>query len=220
MTLRQTIYLATTLLLFGCQRPIEPQMMVGFVERADNEMLTIANDTAQIKRFLIDENTLLSGGALIEGNIVEIIYLPAQEQAIAPTAQSITADETYSKALGRWSSEQRGQRGQLAIDITLHTHGRISQSQPTQTLQFTRWELSPEQDIITLHGTLSLPPDHTAKAAKSNKEQPSLPQRRPHSFSVEAHLTRESDSNTESRSVMIFQTENGSEAKLYLQSEQ
>lgn len=205
--------LLASLLLTSCHEEPTPQTMVGLVAQANEQTLTINNDTTSVRRFAIDEQTILEGGALVEGNLVEVIYMPTEDGSL-PTARLITADATYAEALGRWSDEQSGQ---LRVDFTLLPHGRISQQQPEGILHFTRWELSDEQGIITLHGTLSLPPDWVEynRLYKIDKQTP-LPTRRVRQFSVRAAIGRQSDSNTEIRHTLTIQSGHD-RATLYLQ---
>jgi hypothetical protein len=207
-------YAASLLLLAACHKQVDPITLAGFVQSADEDQLTLTNDSIPSRRFLIDESTLLEGGAMIEGNIVEVIYLPSQIEGTAPTALHIITDKTYSEALGRWATEGESR---LPIDITLLPHGRIEQSQPNDILRFERWELSSKEGTISLHGVISLPPDYAARAARLKAgEELEPPTRRERHFTATARLDKQSDNNTESRRVMIFAAE-GDQTKLYFQ---
>ena len=61
--------------------------------------------------------------------------------------------------------------------------------------------------------------DGNFKEDKMDKkeEAQTLPTRRERSFAISATLTKQSDSNTESRMVLILRTESGRESKLYKQ---
>ena len=202
------------LLLVACHKPAEPISISGFVHSADEEQLTLTNDSIPSRRFLIDESTLIEGGEMVEGNIVEVIYLPSEVEGSAPTALHIITDKTYTESLGRWATEGESR---LPIDITLLPHGRIEQSQPNDILRFERWELTAEEGTISLHGVISLPPDYAARAARLKAgEELEPPTRRERHFTVTARLDKQSDNNTESRRVMIFSTEDD-QTKLYFQ---
>lgn len=202
------------LLLVACHKPAEPISISGFVHSADEEQLTLTNDSIPSRRFLIAESTLIEGGEMAEGNIVEVIYLPSEVEGSAPTALHIITDKTYTESLGRWATEEESR---LPIDITLLPHGRIEQSQPNDILRFERWELTAEEGTISLHGVISLPPDYAARAARLKAgEELEPPTRRERHFTVTARLDKQSDNNTESRRVMIFSTEDD-QTKLYFQ---
>ena len=151
---------------------------------------------------------------MVEGNIAEIIYMPTQKEGELPLALTITTDETYPKTLGRWTTEGKVP---LQVDIELEPRGRITQHEPQQALRFTSWQLSGEENKITLYGTISLPPDYSKDKNDKKEEAQTLPTRRERSFSISATLTKQSDSNTESRMVLILRTESGRESKLYKQ---
>ena len=202
------------LLLVACHKPAEPISISGFGHSADEEQLTLTNDSIPSRRFLIAESTLIEGGEMAEGNIVEVIYLPSEVEGSAPTALHIITDKTYTESLGRWATEEESR---LPIDITLLPHGRIEQSQPGDILRFERWELTAEEGTISLHGVISLPPDYAARAARLKAgEELEPPTRRERHFTVTARLDKQSDNNTESRRVMIFSTEDD-QTKLYFQ---
>lgn len=202
------------LLLVACHKPAEPISISGFVHSADEEQLTLTNDSIPSRRFLIAESTLIEGGEMAEGNIVEVIYLPSEVEGTTPTALHIITDKTYTESLGRWATEGESR---LPIDITLLPHGRIEQSQPNDILRFERWELTAEEGTISLHGVISLPPDYAARAARLKAgEELEPPTRRERHFAVTARLDKQSDNNTESRRVMIFSTEDD-QTKLYFQ---
>lgn len=187
----------------------------GYIDaNSSAETIIIKGDTIGVRHFTIDEQTLLVGGEIVEGNIVEVIYMPAQEDGELPYAITITTDETYPKALGRWATAPKAP---LQIDLELKPRGRILQHQPQQTLHFTSWQLSGYENKILLHGIISLPPE-IKKGAKSKKdEELAPPARRERSFKISATLTKQSDSNTESRQVMVVRTDDGRESRLYLQ---
>jgi hypothetical protein len=187
----------------------------GYIEAASSsESIIIKGDTLGVRHFAIDEQTEFKGGEVVEGNIAEVIYMPSSEPSELPLALTITTDTTYPKALGRWATAPKAQ---LQIDLELKPRGRIIQHQPQQALHFTSWQLSGEDEQIVLHGIISLPPE-IKKAEKLKKdEEPTPPQRRERKFKITARITKQSDSNTESREVMIFRTEKGVESRLYLQ---
>jgi hypothetical protein len=91
------------------------------------------------------------------------------------------------------------------------------QHEPQQALRFTSWQLAGEENRITLYGTMSLPPEFNKEKKDKKEEEITIPTRRERSFSISATLTKQSDSNTESRQVLVLRTENGRESKLYKQ---
>lgn len=214
MLRRITTYTLLLLSLISCGEEVEPRIVAGYIATdSTDESLTIVGDTIPPMTFRLDETTLREGGALVEGNVVEVIYLPADE-GTTPWAERVTADRTYPEALGRWATDKGAS---LEIDIELQPHGRVVQSLPDQVMQFERWQITGTEDEIVLYGTLSLPPDWSAynEARKKDKDMP-LPERRARRFSVVATLDKQTDSNTESRRVLLFKN-NGRESKLYFQ---
>ena len=187
----------------------------GYIESAMPEQsIIIKGDTIGVRHFAIDEQTTVEGGEMVEGNIAEIIYMPTQEEDELPLALTITTDDTYPKTLGRWTTEGKVP---LQVDIELQPRGRITQHEPQQALRFISWQLSGEENKITLYGTISLPPDYSKDKKDKKEEAQTLPTRRERSFAISATLTKQSDSNTESRMVLILRTESGRESKLYKQ---
>ena len=67
-------YAASLLLLAACHKQVDPITLAGFVQSADEDQLTLTNDSIPSRRFLIDESTLLEGGAMIEGNITATAF--------------------------------------------------------------------------------------------------------------------------------------------------
>ena len=205
--------MATTLI--SCrQAEVEPMIAAGYIESAmPDESIIIKGDTIGVRHFAIDEQTVFEGGEMVEGNIAEIIYMPAEEGEL-PLALTITTDETYPKSLGRWATEGKVP---LQVDIELQPRGRIVQHEPQQALRFTSWQLAGEENRITLYGTMSLPPEFKKEKKDKKEEEITIPTRRERSFCISATLTKQSDSNTESRQVLVLRTENGRESKLYKQ---
>ena len=215
MIRRIATYSLLALLSIACREQVEPQIVAGYiVGDATEEQITIENDTLPATTYRLTEQTIIEGGALTEGNIAEIIFLPTEEPSAQPYAERVTADKTYPQALGRWITDKNAS---LKIDIELLPHGNIAHHSPHEVLRFERWQITDRENEIVLYGTLSLPPDWSAynEARKKDKETP-LPQRREREFRVEARLDKQSDNNTESRRVMIFNTDN-KEARLYFQ---
>ena len=206
--------MATTLI--SCrQAEVEPMIAAGYIESAmPDESIIIKGDTIGVRHFAIDEQTVFEGGEMAEGNIAEIIYMPAEEEGELPLALTITTDETYPKSLGRWATEGNVP---LQVDIELQPRGVIVQHEPQQALRFTSWQLAGEENRITLYGTMSLPPEFNKEKKDKKDEEITIPTRRERSFSISATLTKQSDSNTESRQVLVLRTENGRESKLYKQ---
>ena len=206
--------MATTLI--SCrQAEVEPMIAAGYIESAmPDESIIIKGDTIGVRHFAIDEQTVFEGGEMVEGNIAEIIYMPAEEDGELPLALTITTDETYPKSLGHWATEGKVP---LQVDIELQPRGRIVQHEPQQALRFTSWQLAGEENRITLYGTMSLPPEFKKEKKDKKEEEIIIPARRERNFSISATLTKQSDSNTESRQVLILRTEKGRESKLYKQ---
>ena len=206
--------MATTLI--SCrQAEVEPMIAAGYIESAmPDESIIIKGDTIGVRHFAIDEQTVFEGGEMAEGNIAEIIYMPAEEEGELPLALTITTDETYPKSLGRWATEGKVP---LQVDIELQPRGVIVQHEPQQALRFTSWQLAGEENRITLYGTMSLPPEFNKEKKDKKEAEITIPTRRERSFSISATLTKQSDSNTESRQVLVLRTENGRESKLYKQ---
>lgn len=213
---RVIIFATLATLLASCRHSeVEPMIIAGYIDDATAESIVIKGDTIGVRHFAIDEQTTIEGDAMIEGNIAEIIYMPAEEGK-TPQALTITTDETYAKALGRWTTEPKAA---LAVDIKLQPRGRILQHQPEQALRFTSWQLSGKRDEIILYGVMSLPPDYT-KSEKSKKDEATPPPtRREYSFNITATLTKQVDNNTESRPMMVLHPQKGRESKLYLKQE-
>lgn len=212
------ILLASMATLFAScrQTEVEPMIAAGYIdEEPSAEHIVIKGDTIGVRHFAIDEQTIIEGGEMIEGNIAEIIYMPAEEGEL-PQALTITTDATYPKALGCWATEPKAA---LQVDIELQPRGRILQHQPEQALRFTSWQLSGKKDEIIIYGIMSLPPEVTKpeKSKEKKKDEASAPpSRREYSFSITATLTKQVDSNTESRPMMILRNNAGRESKLYL----
>lgn len=206
--------MATTLI--SCrQAEVEPMIAAGYIESAMlDESIIIKGDTIGVRHFAIDEQTVFEGGEMVEGNIAEIIYMPAEEEGELPLALTITTDETYPKSLGRWATEGKVT---LQVDIELQPRGGIVQHEPQQALRFTSWQLAGEENRITLYGTMSLPPEFKKEKKDKKEEEITIPTRRERNFSISATLTKQSDSNTESRMVLVLRTEKGRESKLYKQ---
>lgn len=202
--------------LISCrQAEVEPMIAAGYIESAMPEQsIIIKGDTIGVRHFAIDEQTVFEGGEMVEGNIAEIIYMPTEEEGELPLALTITTDETYPKSLGRWATEGKVS---LQVDIELQPRGVIVQHEPQQALRFTSWQLAGEENRITLYGTMSLPPEFKKEKKDKKEEEITIPARRERNFSISATLTKQSDSNTESRMVLVLRTEKGRESKLYKQ---
>lgn len=159
----------------SCHKELPPQSVAGYIDAASDEQKIVVNviDSAEVQlpaprkmSFAIDDNTIYDSYGVVEGNIAEIIYQPSREESI-PAAIEINTDNTYPRALGRWCN---GEQNRLRIDIELLPNGKILQHLPTQTLQFQSWQLSKQEDVITIIGEVSLPPIIEPKAkSKSPK---------------------------------------------------
>ena len=159
-------------------------------------------------KFIIDENTQYQSSGLIEGNVAEIMYIPAEEQI--PAAISITSDDTYPKVLGRWVTPDSEK---MPIDIELLTRGRIRQHTPEAILEYTSWQLLAKEDTIRLIGRLSLPPivekDKKREKKEDNEEIQPAP-RREQAFTTIAVVAMEGDRRT-----LTLITNKGTKSTLY-----
>lgn len=211
-----SILTITSLLVACSQQQHEPMIAAGYITAdSSNEVLRIEGDTMGVRAYAITDETEMVGGAAIEGNIAEVIYLPSEEVDELPQALTITTDASYPKALGRWQTEAKAQ---LQVDIELLVRGEVRQHQPEQTLRYTGWQLTGEEDEIILHGVLSLPPEVKSKEKKSKKSEEdeiTTPQRRERHFEIKGKITKISDSNTESRRAIVLRTDKGRESILY-----
>ncbi|MBR5333986.1 MAG: hypothetical protein IKV33_04535 [Alistipes sp.] len=219
MRLRFYIYtLAVAILALSCQKQVEPQSIAGYIidTHDGNHIILHVPDSIPAERsYIIDDNTLFNGGGIVEGNVAEVIYLPTEDGTM-PTAQSVTADATYPRMLGRWKTDKDDN---LQIDINLQPHGVIVQHAPDGILVFNSWQLTGEENTITLHGSLSLPPKRETEKEKKNKnqdnEEPALPTRQVMQFSVKAHLAFDDEGNTEQHKVLVITSTKGRQSKLY-----
>ena len=161
-------------------------------------------DSAEVKlptphalRFAIDDNTTYESNGIVEGNIVEVIFQPTDDEQ-PPTAIEIATDDTYPRALGRWANNEHSK---LRIDIELLPNGRIHQHLPAQTMQFKSWQLTKDENIITLAGEVSLPPIETPKPTtqdSKDKGEPEevAPARRTMAFTTTATIGVDGDRRT------------------------
>ena len=211
--MRQHIFFAATLLLLlcpSCNRELPTQSVAGYIVKADLEQAIVVEvtDSASVKlpsprkmSFAIDDNTIYESNGVIEGNIVEVVYQPAHKQTTF-TALEITTDDTFPRALGRWSN---GKHNRFKIDIELLPNGKIAQHLPSQTVEFKQWQLSEREDTITISGEVSLPPiikERSKKTAskpdsKTADGQESLPPaRRKMGFTTTAAIGIDGDRRT------------------------
>lgn len=178
-------FVCIILIFTSCHKELATQSIAGYIDAASDEQKIVVNviDSAEVllpapckMSFAIDDNTTYESKGLVEGNIAEIIYQPSREEGI-PAAIEINTDDTYPRALGRWCN---GEQNRLRIDIELLPNGKIFQHLPTQTLKFQSWQLSKQEDVITIIGEVSLPPIIEPKAKSkspklSNKRQSDSP---------------------------------------------
>ena len=200
----------TFALACACHREQPPQYIAGFISEIESEQLIAIDSMGSgvIHRFTIDENTQYQSSGLIEGNVAEIMYIPAEEQI--PAAISITSDDTYPKVLGRWVTPDSEK---MPIDIELLTRGRIRQHTPEAILEYTSWQLLAKEDTIRLIGRLSLPPivekDKKREKKEDNEEiQPAS--RREQAFTTIAVVAMEGDRRT-----LTLITNKGTKSTLY-----
>ena len=203
-----TIYILALAALCGysCQREKAPISVAGYIEEVRNEQIITIEviDSAGVKlqqshkmSFLIDDESIYQSSGIVEGNIAEVIFIPDAEEQMQ-TAIEIATDDTYPRALGRWSN---GEHNKLRIDIELLPNGQIRQHQPEQTVEFSSWQLTNKEDSITLSGTVSLPaaveekPKKAIKQGQKKDEEAVIapPSRRTISFNIGATLGIDGD---------------------------
>lgn len=201
----------------GCRKHVEPQYIAGYIAAiSDTEIRLDVPDSIPSERvFVIDDNTTYDESTFYEGNIAEVMYLPADTESEQPIATNIISDPTYPHMLGRWHTDKDDK---LQIDIVLQSHGKILQIAPTEVLQFSNWQLTGIEDQITLHGTLALPQAQEQEKTKSkddNNELATSPTRHTMHFSATAKLSYDEEGNTEQHKVLIVTTDKGRKSKLY-----
>lgn len=200
-------FVLCTIIGYSCKREIAPISVAGYIAATSNEQIITIEvvDSAGVKlqqshelSFLIDDDTHFQSNSIVAGNIAEIIYLPEESDKL-PTAIEIATDDTYPRALGRWTN---GEQNRLKIDIELLPNGHIRQYQPQQTVVFSSWQLTNKEDSITLSGTVSLPAAVEEKPKSKNSQQTKKrdedtvivpPSRRTISFNIGATLGIDGD---------------------------
>lgn len=202
----------------SCREQVEPQSIAGYIIDTPNSnviILSVPDSIPSERRYTINDDTQFSGGGIVEGNIAEVIYMPT-EDGEQPIAQSVVADVTYPRIIGHWVTDKDDD---LQIELLLQPHGRIRQNKPEGTLLFESWQLTGEENTITLHGTLSLPPQREPKDKSKDRlkddEEEFTPQRQEKHFSVVARLAYDEEGNTEQHKVLIITTDKGRTSKLY-----
>ena len=213
MKLRVALYTLMAILLLSCRKQQEPQSIAGYIidTTNSNQIILFVPDSIPAERsYVVDDNTLFSGGTVMEGNIAEVIYLPSDDETL-PVAQSVTADVTYPRIIGRWTTDKDDE---LQIDLELQPHGKIEQRRPDTVISFESWQLTGEENTITLHGSLSLPPVKV-DSKKIKADSVVIPTRQDKRFSVQAELAYDEEGNTEQHKVLIITTDKGRTSKLY-----
>lgn len=201
------------ILSLSCRKQQELQSIAGYIidTTNSNQIILFVPDSIPAERsYVVDDNTLFSGGTVMEGNIAEVIYLPSDDETL-PVAQSVTADVTYPRIIGRWTTDKDDE---LQIDLELQPHGKIEQRRPDTVISFESWQLTGEENIITLHGSLSLPPVKV-DSKKIKADSVVIPTRQDKRFSVQAELAYDEEGNTEQHKVLIITTDKGRTSKLY-----
>lgn len=201
------------ILSLSCRKQQEPQSIAGYIidTTNSNQIILFVPDSIPAERsYVVDNNTLFSGGTVMEGNIAEVIFLPGDDETL-PVAQSVTADVTYPRIIGRWTTDKDDE---LQIDLVLQPHGRIEQRRPDTVISFESWQLTGEENTITLHGSLSLPPVKV-DSKKIKADSVVIPTRQDKRFSVQAELAYDEEGNTEQHKVLIITTDKGRTSKLY-----
>ena len=213
MKLRVALYTLMVILSLSCRKQQEPQSIAGYIidTTNSNQIILFVPDSIPAERsYVVDDNTLFSGGTVMEGNIAEVIYLPSNDETL-PVAQSVTADVTYPRIIGRWTTDKDDE---LQIDLVLQPHGKIEQRRPDTVISFESWQLTGEENTITLHGSLSLPPVKV-DSKKIKADSVVIPTRQDKRFSVQAELAYDEEGNTEQHKVLIITTDKGRTSKLY-----
>lgn len=201
------------ILSLSCRKQQEPQSIAGYIidTTNSNQIILFVPDSIPAERsYVVDDNTLFSGGTVMEGNIAEVIFLPSEDETL-PVAQSVTADVTYPRIIGRWTTDKDDE---LQIDLELQPHGKIEQRRPDTVISFESWQLTGEENTITLHGSLSLPPVKV-DSKKIKADSVVIPTRQDKRFSVQAELAYDEEGNTEQHKVLIITTDKGRTSKLY-----
>ncbi len=213
MKLRVALYTLMVILSLSCRKQQEPQSIAGYIidTTNSNQIILFVPDSIPTERsYVVDNNTLFSGGTVMEGNIAEVIFLPSDDETL-PVAQSVTADVTYPRIIGRWTTDKDDE---LQIDLVLQPHGKIEQRRPDTVISFESWQLTGEENTITLHGSLSLPPVKV-DSKKIKADSVVIPTRQDKRFSVQAELAYDEEGNTEQHKVLIITTDKGRTSKLY-----
>ena len=213
MKLRVALYTLMVILSLSCRKQQEPQSIAGYIidTTNSNQIILFVPDSIPAERsYVVDDNTLFSGGTVMEGNIAEVIFLPSDDETL-PVAQSVTADVTYPRIIGRWTTDKDDE---LQIDLELQPHGKIEQRRPDTAISFESWQLTGEENTITLHGSLSLPPVKV-DSKKIKADSVVIPTRQDKRFSVQAELAYDEEGNTEQHKVLIITTDKGRTSKLY-----
>ena len=213
MKLRVALYTLMAILSLSCRKQQEPQSIAGYIidTTNSNQIILFVPDSIPAERsYVVDDNTLFSGGTVMEGNIAEVIFLPSDDETL-PIAQSVTADVTYPRIIGRWTTDKDDE---LQIDLELQPHGKIEQRRPDTVISFESWQLTGEENTITLHGSLSLPPVKV-DSKKIKADSVVIPTRQDKRFSVQAELAYDEEGNTEQHKVLIITTDKGRTSKLY-----
>ena len=201
------------ILSLSCRKQQEPQSIAGYIidTTNSNQIILFVPDSIPAERsYVVDDNTLFSGGTVMEGNIAEVIFLPSDDETL-PVAQSVTADVTYPRIIGRWTTDKDDE---LQIDLELQPHGKIEQRRPDTVISFESWQLTGEENTITLHGSLSLPPVKV-DSKKIKADSVVIPTRQDKRFCVQAELAYDEEGNTEQHKVLIITTDKGRTSKLY-----
>lgn len=201
------------ILSLSCRKQQEPQSIAGYIidTTNSNQITLFVPDSIPAERsYVVNDNTLFSGGTVMEGNIAEVIFLPSDDETL-PVAQSVTADVTYPRIIGRWTTDKDDE---LQIDLVLQPHGKIEQRRPDTVISFESWQLTGEENTITLHGSLSLPPVKV-DSKKIKADSVVIPTRQDKRFSVQAELAYDEEGNTEQHKVLIITTDKGRTSKLY-----
>lgn len=201
------------ILSLSCRKQQEPQSIAGYIidTTNSNQIILFVPDSIPAERsYVVDNNTLFSGGTVMEGNIAEVIFLPSDDETL-PIAQSVTADVTYPRIIGRWTTDKDDE---LQIDLVLQPHGKIEQRRPDTVISFESWQLTGEENTITLHGSLSLPPVKV-DSKKIKADSVVIPTRQDKRFSVQVELAYDEEGNTEQHKVLIITTDKGRTSKLY-----
>ncbi len=142
--------LLAAVVLCACGKP-EPKQMMGFI--ADASMNTVVvkaltSDSTYVFSTMDADKTDANG--LLIGSPVIVEYT-GELQEVTP-ATKVSADATYSKAVGRWLMPDPNAPGvdSMKMGINLEVEG-VASSVNMATLVYQSWELQGPENALILH---------------------------------------------------------------------